>query len=219
LKEKNAIDKELVFSKRVIKEFQETIRIKHLEINLFEVILFLFAQLSVFPTPPSNILIENLMKKHLVIGILKDDYENFYTQIIENVLTTYEEFTQLDTVGAKREDLVQEYTQMIDSFAQLVQTPKPFTTVQRLEIIPAFIFDILNLQYQIDLTHKDFVFAIQEKLGEEFAMDVGHLTLILAKLQKDGKKLKKNKPNFMQGVKEFIQTYFMIVLELKSRSL
>jgi len=108
---------------------------------------------------------------------------------------------------------------MIDSFAALVQTPKPFTTVQRLQIVPMFIFDILKLRYDIDYTQEDFILILKEKLDEEFAMDVGNLMLLLEKLQKDAKKLKKNKPNFLQGVKEFIQNYFMIVLELRSRSL
>ncbi len=219
IEEKNVINKELLFTKKTIKEFQDTIRTKNLEIDLFEETLFLFAQFADVPTPPADAVVESLMQKHAVIGTLRADYEKIYRQLIESVLTTYEEFTQLDTVGAKREDLVEEYMQMIDSFAVLVQTPKPFTTVQRLQIVPMFIFDILKLRYDIDYTQEDFILILKEKLDEEFAMDVGNLMLLLEQLQKDAKKLKKNKPNFLQGVKEFIQNYFMIVLELRSRSL
>ncbi len=219
IEEKNVINKELLFTKKTIKEFQDTIRTKNLEIDLFEETLFLFAQFADVPTPPADAVVESLMQKHAVIGTLRDEYEKIYRELIESVLTTYEEFTQLDTVGAKREDLVDEYMQMIDSFAALVQTPKPFTTVQRLQIVPMFIFDILKLRYDIDYTQEDFILILKEKLDEEFAMDVGNLMLLLEKLQKDAKKLKKNKPNFLQGVKEFIQNYFMIVLELRSRSL
>jgi len=219
IEEKNAINKELIFSKKLIKEFQDTIRTKNLEIDLFEETLFLFAQFADIPTPPTEVVIENLMQKHSVLGTLRDDYEKVYRQLIESVLMTYEEFTQLDTVGAKREDIVEEYMQMIDSFAALAQTPKPFTTVQRLQIVPMFIFDILKLHHDIDYLQEDFILALTEKFGEEFAMDVGHIMLLLEQLQKDAKKLKKNKPNFLQGVKEFIQSYFMIVLELRSRSL
>ena len=50
-------------------------------------------------------------------------------------------------------------------------------------------------------------------------MDIAQLMLLLERLEKDAKKLKKSKPNFEQGVKEFIQTYLMIVLELRSREL
>ena len=219
IEEKNAIKKELLFSKKIIKEFQDTIQTKNLEINLFEETFFLFAQFADVPTPPTEVVIENLMQKHPVIGTLRDDYENFYKQLIGSVLATYEEFTQLDTVGAKREDLVEEYMQMIDSCVQLVQTPKPFTTFQRLQIAPAFIFDILKLHHDIDYLQEDFILVLKEKFDEEFAMDVGKLMLLLEQLQKDAKKLKKNKPNFLQGVREFIQNYFMIVLELRSRSL
>jgi len=219
IEEKNAINKELVFSKKLIKEFQDTIRTKNLEIDLFEEALFLFAQFADIPTPPTDVVIENLMQKHSVLGTLRDDYEKIYRQLIESVLTTYEEFTQLDTVGSKREDLVEEYMQMIDTFAVLVQTPKPFTTVQRLQIVPMFIFDILKLHHDIDYLQEDFILTLTEKFDEEFAMDVGHLMLLLDQLQKDAKKLKKNKPNFLQGVKEFIQSYFMIILELRSRFL
>ena len=219
IEEKNVINKELLFSKKTVKEFQDTIRTKNLEIDLFEETLFLFAQFAHVPPPPADAVIKSLMQKHAVIGALRADYEKIYRQLIESVLTTYEEFTQLDTVGAKREDLVDEYMQMIDSFAVLVQTPKPFTTVQRLQIVPMFIFDILKLRYDIDYTQEDFILILKEKLDEEFAMDVGNLMLLLEQLQKDAKKLKKNKPNFLQGVKEFIQNYFMIVLELRSRSL
>ena len=219
IKEKYAIKKELLFSKRVIKELQDTIRTKNLEIDLFEVTLFLFAQFAYVPIPPTDVVIENLMQKHSVLGTLRDDYENFYKQLTESVLTTYKEFTQLDTAGAKREDLHEEYMQMIDSFVQLVQTPKPFTTVQRLQIVPVFIFDILKLHDDIDFLQEDFILILKEKFDEEFAMDIGNLMLLLEQLQKDAKKLKKNKPNFMQGIKEFIQSYFMVVLELRSRSL
>ena len=219
IKEKHAIKKELLFSKRVIKELQDTIRTKNLEIDIFEVTFFLFAQLAYVPIPLTDVLIESLMQKHSVLGILRDDYEKLYKQLIESVLTSYEEFTQLDTVGAQREDLLEEYMQMIDSFVKLVQTPKPFTTSQRLQIVPAFIFDILKLHDDIDFLQEDLILNLKEKFNEEFAMDVGNLMLLLKQLQKDAKKLKKNKPNFMQGVKEFIQSYFMIVLELRSRSL
>ena len=219
IEEKNVINKELLFSKKTIKEFQDTIRTKNLEIDLFEETLFLFAQFADVPIPPVDAVVESLMQKHAVIGTLRDEYEKIYRQLIESVLTTYEEFTQLDTVGAKREDLVDEYMQMIDSFAALVQTPKPFTTVQRLQTVPMFIFDILKLRYDIDYTQENFILILKEKLDEEFAMDVGNLMFLLEQLLKDSKKLKQNKPNFLQGVKEFIQNYFMIVLELRSRSL
>lgn len=219
VEEQNAINKELVLSKKLLKEFQDTMRTKNLEINLFEVTLFLFSQYAYVPTPPTEVVVENLMKKHTVIGTLRYDYEDFYKQLIESVVTTYEEFTQLDTIGAKRENLVDEYMQMIDSFVKLVQTPKPFTTVQNLQIVPSFIFDILKIHYDIDFLQKDFILNLEEKFDEEFAMDVGHLMLLLEQLSKDAKKLKKSKPNFMQGVKEFIQTYFMIMFELRSRLL
>jgi len=221
IEEKNAINKELIFSKKLVKVFRDTIRIKNLEIDLFEETLFLFAQFADVPTPPTDVVIENLMQKHSVLGTLRDDYEKIYRQLqlIESVLMTYEEFTQLDTVGTKREDIVEEYMQMIDTFAALAQTPKPFTTVQRLQRIPMFIFDILKLHHDIDFLQEDLILVLKEKFDEEFAMDVGHLMFLLDQLIKDAKKLKKNKPNFLQGVKEFIQSYFMIVLELRSRSL
>jgi len=219
IREKNNIDKKLVFSKRVIKEFQSTIRVKHLEIDLFETTFFLFAQFTIFPAPSTDLVIKNLMKQHSVIGTLRDDYKSFYKELIESVLTTYEEFTQLDTVGAKREDLVAEYIEMTDAFAALLQTPKPFTTVQRLQIVPMFVFDILKMHSGVDYLQEDFILVLEEKFDEEFAMDIGHLTILLEQLQKDAKKLKKSKPNFIQGVKEFIQNYFMIVFELRSRSL
>lgn len=219
IEEKNAINKELVLSKKLIKEFQTTIEAKNLEIDLFETIFFLFAQFAYVPIPPVDSVIENLIKRHTVIGTLRDDYENFYRQLIESIETTYDEFTQLDTVGAKREDLVQEYMQMIEAFVQLVRTPKPFTTAQRLQAVPAFIFDLLKLRYDIDFLQEDFILALKERFDEEFAMDVGNMMLLLQHLFKDAKKLKKNKPNFAQGVKEFVQSYLMVVLELRSRSL
>jgi len=219
IEEKNAVKKELLFSKKTIKEFQDTIRTKNIEIDLFEETLFLFAQFADIPNPPTEVVIENLMQRHAVIGTLRDDYEKIYKQLIESVLTTYEEFTQLDTVGVQRENIVEEYMQMIDSFAVLAQATKPFTTAQRLQIVPMFIFDILKLHHKIDYLQEDLILVLKEKFDEEFAMDIGHLMLLLEQLQKDAKKLKKNKPNFLQGVKEFIQSYFMIVLELRSRSL
>ena len=219
IEEKYAIKKELVISKKIIKEFQDMIRVKNLKVDLFEETLFLFAQFAHISTPPDDMVIENLMQKHNVIGTLKNDYENFYKKLIESVLTTFEEFTQLDTAGAKRDDLVEEYMQMMEAFVKLVQTPKPFTTIQRLEIVPMFIFDILKQHYDIDFLQEDFILILEKRFDKEFAMDVGGLMLLLQQLQKDAKKLKKNKPHFNQGVKEFIQVYFMIIFEIRSRSL
>jgi hypothetical protein len=217
--EKHAINKDLVLSKKLVKTFQDEIRKNKLDIDLFETIMYLFAQHTHFPLPPKSSVINALMQKHFVIGTLKASYESLYEKLIESVLTTYEEFTQLDTVGAKRNSLVDEYMHMIDTLFSLVSTPKPFNTVQKLYILPSFIFDILKLHYNLDQFTQDFIAECSKVFDEEFAMDVGQLMLLLNKLEKDARKLKKNKPNFEQGVKEFMQTYIMIVFELRSREL
>ena len=93
------------------------------------------------------------------------------------------------------------------------------SSVEKLHILPAFIFDILKLHHNIDQFSKDFILECAKAFGEEFAMDVGQLMLLLEKLEKDGRKLKKSKANFEQGVKEFLQMYMMIVLELRSKTL
>jgi hypothetical protein len=219
LSEQYTINKELVLSKKLIKKFQDEIRKQNLEINLFEVTMYLFAQYALTPLPPKQKVVETLMLKHPVIGTLKSNYENFYETLIESILTTYDEFTQLDTVGASRDNLVQEYMHMIDALFYLVNTPKPFNTVQNLHILPAFILDILKIHYNLDQFAQDFILECSKIFDEEFSMDIARLMLILDKLEKDAKKLKKNKPNFEQGVKEFLQTYLMVVLELRSREI
>jgi len=217
--EKNAVNKDLLFSKKLLKIFQDEIRKNNLDIDLFEVIMYLFVQYSHVPSPPKNKVINLLMQKHSVIGTLKISYESLYEKLIQSVLTSYEEFTQLDTVGANRETLVDEYKHMIDTLFTLVETPKPFNTVQKLHILPSFILDILKLHYDLDTFSHDFILECSKIFGEEFAMDVGQLMMLLNQLEKDAKKLKRNKPNFQQGVKEFLQTYIMITLELRSREL
>ncbi len=219
IEEKYSINRELVFSKKLMRSFQDEIKVKKLEIDLFEVSMYLFSQYAHIPSPPSTVVIDSLLQKHSVIGTLRADYEHFYEKLIKSVVTTYEEFTQLDTVGAKRDDIMDEYLEMVDTFARLVRTDKPFITVERLLIVPSFLFDALKMYHQIDYLSKDFILEIERVLGNEFAMDVGQLMLLLNKLEKDRKKLKKNKPNFENSVKEFIQTYFIIVLELYSRDL
>ncbi|MEA3331127.1 MAG: hypothetical protein U9Q29_05470, partial [Campylobacterota bacterium] len=216
--EKHAVNKDLVLSKKLVKSFQDEIRKSKLDIDLFEVIMYLFAQYSHLPLAPKESVVDALMQKYLVIGTLKQRYEDLFEELVQSILTTYEEFTQLDTVGASRDGLVDEYINMTDALSRLVITPKPFTTVQKLHILPAFIFDILKLHHNIDQFSKDFILDCSNKFDEEFAMDIGQLMLLLNKLEKDAKKLKKSKPNFEQGVKEFLQTYMMIVLELRSRA-
>ena len=219
ISEKHAINKDLVLSKKLVKNFQGEIRKNKLEINLFEITMYLFAQYTYVPLPTKSSVVDVLMLKHHVIGTLRSSYEDFYETLIESVLVTYEEFTQLDTVGASRDDLMNEYMHMIDTLFYLVNSPKPFNTVQNLHILPAFIFDILKLHYNLDQFTQDFIVECSKVFDEEFAMDIGQLMLLLNKLEKDAKKLKKNKPNFEKGVKEFLQTYMMIVLELRSREL
>ncbi|MDF1875669.1 hypothetical protein JHD48_07975 [Sulfurimonas sp. SAG-AH-194-I05] len=219
IEEKYAINKDLVFSKKRIKIFQDSIRKNKLDIKLFETIMYLFAQYTNIPLAPKEDVIKLLMDKHVVIGTLKTSYETLYEDIIQSVLTTYDEFTQLDTVGAEREGLMQEYMHMIDTFHSMVITAKPFHTVQNIQILPAFIFDILKIQYQIDQFTQDFILKCSQVFDEEFAMEIGQLMLLLEKLQKDAKKLKKSKAKFEQGVKEFLQTYMMIILELRTRKM
>ena len=219
INEMHAINKDLVLSKKLFKTFQDEIRKGKLDINLFETTMYLFAQYAHNPSPPKSKVIDILMQKHSVIGTLKLSYEALYEKIIESVVTTYEEFTQLDTVGASRESLMDEYMHMIDTLFYLANTPKPFNTVQQLHILPAFIFDILKIHHNIDQFSQDFILECSKVFDEEFAMDIGQLMLLLEKLEKDARKLKKSKPNFEQGVKEFLQTFIMIVLELRSREL
>ena len=217
ISEKHAINKNLVLSKKLLKTFQDEIRQNKLDINLFEVTMYLFAQYAHIPVPPKSSVVDVLMQKHPVLGTLRVSYTQLYEKLIDSVLTTFEEFTQLDTVGASKDSLVDEYMQMIDSLFALANTPKPFNTVQKLHILPAFIFDILKLRHNLDQFTQDFILECSKIFDEEFAMDIAQLMLLLEKLEKDEKKLKKNKPNFEQGIKEFIQTYLMIVLELRSR--
>jgi hypothetical protein len=216
ISEKYAINKDMVLSKKLVKTFQDEIRKNKLDIDLFEVIMYLFAQYAHIPLPPKSSVVDALMQKHLVVGTLKVSYEGLYEKLVESILTTYEEFTQLDTVGAKKDNLVDEYMQMIDALFTLANTSKPFNTVQKLHILPAFIFDILKLHHNLDQFAQDFIVECSKVFDEEFAMDIGQLMLLLNKLEKDAKKLKKNKPNFEQGIKEFLQTYMMIVLEVRS---
>lgn len=219
ISEKYTINKDMVLSKKILKTFKDEIRKNKLDIDLFEVIMYLFAQYAHIPLPPKSSVVDALMQKHLVVGTLKVSYEGLYEKLVESILTTYEEFTQLDTVGAKRDNIVDEYMHMIDALFTLVNTSKPFNTVQKLHILPSFIFDILKLHHNLDQFSQDFILECSKIFDEEFAMDIGQLMLLLNKLEKDAKKLKKNKPNFEQGVKEFLQTYLMIVLELRSREL
>ncbi len=219
ISEKHAINKNLVLSKKLLKTFQDEIGQNKLDINLFGVTMYLFAQYAHIPLPPKSSVVDALMQKHPVLGTLRVSYTELYEKLIDSVLTTYEEFTQLDTVGASRDNLVDEYKHMTDSLFALANTSKPFNTVQKLHILPAFIFDILNLRYNLDQFTQDFILECSKIFDEEFAMDIAQLMLLLDKLEKDAKKLKKNKPNFEQGIKEFIQTYLMIVLELRSRKL
>ena len=217
--EKYAINKELVLSKKLVKEFKDHIRTSNIEINLFEDLMFLFAQFTHIPLAPKQTVIDTLMHKKPVIGTLKNSYENLYANMIESVAITFEEFTQLDTAGGNRDDLMLEYQNMIDALYSLVLTPKPFSTVQKLQILPAFIFDTLEMHYKIDITSQNFILQCAEVFDEDFAKDIGQFMLLLNQLEKDAKKLKKSKPNFEQGVKELLQIYMMIVLELRSRLL
>ncbi|QOY51201.1 hypothetical protein [Candidatus Sulfurimonas baltica] len=219
ISEKHAINKNLVLSKKLLKTFQDEIRQNKLDINLFEVTMYLFAQYAHIPLAPKSSVVDALMQKHPLLGTLRTSYTQLYEKLIDSVLTTYEEFTQLDTVGASRDNLADEYMHMIDSLFALANTPKPFNTVQKLHILPAFIFDILKLHHNLNQFSQDFILECSKIFGEEFAMDIAQLMLLLERLEKDAKKLKKNKANFEQGVKEFLQTYLMIVLELRSREL
>jgi len=217
LGEKYAIKKELVLSKKIIRSLQNEIKENKLDINLFEITMFLFAQYTHYPLPHKQIVIDTLMQKHLIVGALRTKYENFYERLITSILTTYDEFTQLDTIGASKDTLIDEYMNMIDALYTLVATPKPFLTAKSLQIVPAFILDILKLHHNLDTFAQDFILECSEKFNEEFAITIAQLMIQLEKIEKDAKKLHKSKFKFEQNIKEFLQTYMMIVLELRSQ--
>ena len=58
-------------------------------------------------------------------------------------------------------------------------------------MVSAFVSDILKFHYDIDFLQEDFILVVEEKLDEEFAIEVSYLIILLEQVQKDVKKLKR----------------------------
>ena len=70
-----------------------------------------------------------------------------------------------------------EYTNTIKSLLDLVKSPKPFNTIKKIQILPAFILNILKLHYGLDMSTENFILECTNIFGKEFATDAGQLIM------------------------------------------
>ena len=216
LSSQNSIDTDKILSRKMMADFQKKIQSQQLEIPLFETIAFLLIQFAPEPSPPRELVIEELIKKDRVIGEQALKHQKFYEELYENIIITLKAFTQLEAVGHHNQNLVNKFEEFIEALYRLVKDPKPYNVFEKVEMLPMIVMDIFVPMFQLDRNDDDFMQQCIQKCGEDMAFDLAHLILLHNQLQKSAKKLKKTKVSFEQTIKEYIQTYIMIVLEFRS---
>ncbi len=211
----NEVNKEMVLNKKTIRQYQEWIKANKLDIDLFEVLMFLFVQFAPYPLPPKEVVIDMLIQKHKVIGTLEGMYRDFYENLIQSVIETINQYTQYEAINAN-DYLKKQYFELLDALASLVSSPKPFVTVKKISFVPMVFFDFLQAVLKIDPNDPDFLNRCEEKLGNEFVEDLSMFIMSHKELENLGKKLKKPKPAFINALKEFITAYLVVIFELRT---
>ena len=215
VKPKNELKKDLILSKNKIIKFQKQIESNKLDIDLLEAIVFLFIQLALLPMPPKEEILSVLLQKHKVLGTLEKFYRDLYSELIDSVVETIAMFTQYEMVG-KGDYLQKQYNEFIDGLIYLALKEKPFVTFKKITFIPIALFDFLQAVYKIDMTSPSAFEEIEKIFGDEFSEDLSVLVFTFQKIERMGKKLKKNKPQFVESIRDLFTTFFILIFELRT---
>lgn len=217
----NVINKEHLLTKKMVHLLKQDIQEKNLNItNLFHDFAYLMSTLANHPFPPTSLVVDDIIKQKMIIGIQADNQAKLYTTLYEGLKTAILLFTQYAMEPSQKQQLKEMFEEFIEAIALLIDSDKkPFLIYKEFESVPLFLFELLSKEYGVDLTKGNPDGIMEEHFNIEVAEDLEVVFSHLNILQKQSKKLKRTTKDFKLLIKETIRSYVLAIFSLHTYQL
>lgn len=209
----NAVNTDLVLNKKRFRSFAKRIRDEQLDIDLLHDFCYLFAGFAQPGLPSPQMMTDEIVEQKRLTGAAAEGYAAFYQDFAMAIFQTLRQFTQLEAKGA-REDLKDDFESLIEGIYQLMPKTTPHNLFAAMQIMPFFLFDLLQKAYDIDITSSDFFEQCKSRFDDEVAEDIGGFIYLMEALQKKSKKAKRITAQMVQAAYEAIMGYLMAVMSV-----
>jgi hypothetical protein len=208
----NAIDFDLVLSKKQIHALTRRIKEEHLNVSLFDDIIFMFSRCITTALPDKGVFAEEMVEYRRFLGTAKATHRDFYETLGSSVIETLRAYTQLDAKGS-RMDLRDGFESFIDVLFTIVPQNLPLQLFQALNKMPEYLMGWIHTHYKIEVD-REFTQRIEERFNQEVLEDIGHLLMMVSQLQKATKKSKRINAQMQQLAKETLVVFLLAVFSI-----
>jgi hypothetical protein len=214
----HAINPAMVLNKKRISELRKMAREANFDTLLFEDAIFALAACMHHPFLPAQMIAEQLVRLHRLIGTAARERGNFYEQLAASAIETVRAFTRLDAKGA-RSDLKEEFEQVIEALLSLApgELPQPFYNT--LSSMPEHFLGWLTVYYEIPPESENIAEEILKKFDEEVLGDVSALLMGMGELRKAAVKAKRVNAKISTLAKEGVIAFLLAVMSVHTFTL
>lgn len=205
----NAIDFDLVLSKKRIHLLTHRIKEEHLDVALFDDIIFMFSRCITTALPNKEMFGAEMVEYR---RLAKTTHQDFYETLGNSIIETIRAYTQLDAKGS-RSDLRDGFESFIDALYAIVPQNLPFHLFQALNKMPEYLMGWIHTHYKIEL-NQEFSQRIEERFDEEVLEDIGNLLMSINQLHKATKKSKRINTQTQQLARESLIAFLFAVLSI-----
>ncbi len=216
LKPLDAVDTDVILSKKTLHAFEQRIKKEQLEIDLFHDFCFLYVRGMHAPLKPVSVIVDELITAKRVIGVRADTERKFYTDFAAAIDQTLRYFTRLEVKGGgdRGDEMHRQFLSWIDGLYALLPKQKPFTAIEAMRSTVFFFLDSLTFIYDIDTSDRDFLGQCARYFDEETIQDIGALVITMGDLEKKGKKLKRVNHKFETMAKEALMAFVLAIMSI-----
>jgi hypothetical protein len=205
----NAIDFDVVLSKKRIHLLTQRIKEEHLDVALFDDIIFMFSRCITTELPDKEMFGAEMVEYR---RLAKTTHQDFYETLGSSILETIRAYTQLDAKGS-RSDLKDGFESFIGALFAIVPQNLPFDLFQSLNKMPEYLMGWIHTHYKIELD-QEFSQRIEERFNEDVLEDIGNLLMSINQLHKATKKSKRINTQTQQLAKESLMAFLFVVLSI-----
>ena len=208
----HAIDFDLVLNKKKIHVLTQKITQEHLDIELFDDVIFMLCRCVATPLPTKEMLGEEMVIHRRFLGTVVEKHQPFYETLGSCVTETIRAYTQLEAKGS-RGDLKEGFQSLIEALYLIAPKSTPFDLFQALNKMPAYLIKRIQVHYQIELDG-EFSHQFGMRFNEEVFEDLGALFMLIAQLQKATNKSKRINTKIQQLAKESVIAFLIAVFSI-----
>jgi len=207
-----------VLDKKKIREFDRRAKNEKIGMDLFEDLSFLFAQGARYPLENPEKLADKIVKLKRVIGTAASIQKAYYTDLAYSTNQTISYFTQLEVKGggSRADEMESAFISFIDGFYALLPSDKPYNMINKMQIAPFFLLDMMNDVFEVDTMSPNFLELCEKKFSEEAAEDIGTAIFLMSELEKRGRKLKRVNAKMQAMTKEALTAFILAIMSIHS---